>query len=356
MHILFLNFKKFWGGGEKMACALAQGARDKGHQVCFLVRPRAPLQDRLAAAGLPAIAVNYRNPIKLAAAFRKHGPYDLLVTQSDQEIQYAYYLSLFSGTPIITRLGVSARPSADWLHRLLHYQTVRVNFSNFEGGLELLKDVYGRALRCPVLLPNGVQAPPALSKEPRRALGIPSDALVVGMVGRLEERKGCRLLLAAFQSLAPRYPNLHLFMVGEGGLRIEMEDQTWERFHVGGFVEAVGDVLRCMDILALPVLSGEGTSNAVLEAMSLGLPVIVTDDGGMKDLVCNGKTGLLIEKGDQTALEKALVQLIEDDTLRGRLGTAASRWVRDHHDMDRMVETFLHWVRQATARKKDRSQ
>jgi glycosyltransferase involved in cell wall biosynthesis len=355
MHILFLNFKKFWGGGEKMACALARGARDNGHQVSFMVRPRAPLQDRLAATGIPAIAVNYRNPLKLAAAFRQHGPYDLLVTQSDQEIQYAYYLALFSGTPIMTRLGVSARPSAGWFSRLLHHHTVRVNLANFAAGLDMLKDVYGSALRCPVLLPNGVQAPPAVSKEPRRALGIPSDALVIGMVGRLEERKGCRLLLAAFQSLALRYPNLHLFMVGEGGLRAEMEHHTGERFHVCGFVEAVGDVFRCIDMLALPVLSGEGTSNAVLEAMSLGLPVIVTDDGGMQDVVCHGETGLLIPKGDQTALERALAQLVENEALRCRLGTAARKWVEDHHDMNGMVETFLHWVRQATARKKVRS-
>ncbi|MEJ2040166.1 MAG: glycosyltransferase family 4 protein [Desulfosarcinaceae bacterium] len=348
MRILFINFKKFWGGGEKMSLALARGVRARGHDVRFLVRSDAPLGERLESEGIPAVGVNYRNPLLLAAAFWKHGPYDIMVTQSDQEIRYAYYLALFSGTPIAVRLGVSARPGAGPWQRFLHRRTVRINFANFKDGLEILADAYGAALRHPVLLPNGVLPPPALSADPRRALGIPQDAVVVGMVGRLEERKGCRLLLSAFQNLSRRCPELHLLMVGEGGLRAELERQTGDRIHVMGFMEAVGDVLRTLDILALPVLWGEGTSNAVLEAMSLGRPVVVSDDGGMRDVVVDGQTGLVVEKGSQSALEKALKRLIEDADLRRRLGRSGQKWVGQHHSMQAMVDTFLYWTQKAT--------
>jgi glycosyltransferase involved in cell wall biosynthesis len=344
MRVLFINFKKFWGGGEKMTLTLARGVRSKGHDVFFMVRPDAPLLQRLGKEGLPAVGVHYRNPLRLLRAFLKHGPYELMVTQSDQEIRYAYYLSLLTGTPIATRLGVSARPRAGFWQRILHRRTVRVNFANFRDGLTMLGQVYGPSLRCPVLLPNGVQPPPALSEHPRQALGIKPEALVVGMVGRLEERKGCRLLLSAFKRLAQRYPQLHLLMVGEGGLRSELEGQAGDRIQVMGFVDEVGDVLRCIDILALPVLWGEGTSNAVLEAMSLGRPVVVSADGGMLDVVHDGRTGLVVEKGSQAALEAALARLIEDGGLRRRLGEAGREWVAQHHGMPAMVDAFLYWT------------
>jgi glycosyltransferase involved in cell wall biosynthesis len=344
MRILFLNFKKFWGGGEKMTLTLAQGALARGHEVYFLVHPGAPLLERLQSIGIPVDGVSYRNPLKLFSTYWKRGPFDVIATQSDQEIRYAYYLALFSDTPIVTRLGVSDRYSVNFLQKLLHGMTVQVNFTNYQLGLQMLAEVYGKKLHRPVLLPNGVQTPPCESHNPRLDLGLPQDALVVGMVGRLEERKGCRLLLSAFQSLAPRFANLHLILAGDGGLFDEMQRQAGECIHVLGFMESIGDVLRCLDILALPVLWGEGTSNAVLEAMSLGCPVVASNDGGMKDIVQDGATGLLVQKGSQQALESALARLIKDEDLRRRLGKAGQAWVQEHRSIEQMVETFLHWT------------
>ncbi|MCP4747088.1 MAG: glycosyltransferase family 4 protein [Desulfobacteraceae bacterium] len=347
-----MNFKKFWGGGEKMACLLAQGARKNGHQVRFLVSPGTPLQKRLNKLGIEADSVNYRNPLRLWSAFREKGPYELILTQSSQENRYAYYLSLLSGTPIVTRLGVSAKPSVDWLKRWLHSWTVRVNFANFQAGLDLLRDVYAKGLNCPVLLPNAVIPPVSLSDTPRKNLGIPEEAIVIGMVGRLEERKGCLLLLSAFKSLAGKYSNLHMLMVGQGGLQEQLERHANDQIHIKGFAEEVGDVYRCIDMLALPVLWGEGTSNAVLEAMSLGCAVICTNDGGMGEVITDGQNGLLIEKGDQAALERAIIRLIEDQALRFRLGERARQWVQDNSSMDKMIDIFLFWLQWAAFQKK----
>jgi glycosyltransferase involved in cell wall biosynthesis len=351
MRILFLNFKKFWGGGEKMACTLAEGLQGQGHQVCFLVLPNAPLHERLLSLGIWVAPVRYRNPIKLVRTFLQHRPYDLIVTQSTQELQYAYYLALLSSTPIAVRLGVSDIPTVGMINRLLHRLTVKVNFANFHGGLQMLHNAYGNALRLPVFLPNSVSAPPVFSKNYRHQMGIAANAVVVGMVGRLEERKGCRILLNAYRSLANRFPNLHLLFVGEGELLTELTAAAGNRIHVTGFVNNVGDVFRAVDILALPVLWGEGTSNAVLEAMSLGIPVITTEDGGMAEAVRDGETGLVVPKGSQSDLERALTELLLDKNLRLRLGKAGKAHVQKHFSPDRMIDIFLQYVLNAVNKK-----
>jgi glycosyltransferase involved in cell wall biosynthesis len=350
MHILFLNFKKFWGGGEKMACTLAEGIRVHGHTVSFLVLPNAPLQARLVSLGIRVAPVRYRNPIKLVKTFLQNGPYDLIVTQSTQELQYAYYLSLLSSTPIAVRLGVSDIPAVGLINRLLHRLTVKVNFTNFHAGLKMLHDAYGNALRKTVFLPNSVSAPRAFSEDCRHRMNIPATAVVVGMVGRLEERKGCRILLSAYRSLANRFHNLHLLFVGEGELLAELTEASGDRIHVTGFVNNVGDVFRTIDILTLPVLWGEGTSNAVLEAMSLGVPVITTQDGGMAEAVRDGETGLVVQKGSQPDLERALAELLLNKDLRIRLGKAGKVHVQKHFSPNRMIDIFLQHALHAVGR------
>jgi glycosyltransferase involved in cell wall biosynthesis len=347
MRILFLNFKKFWGGGEKMSCTLAEGLQAHGHKVCFLVLPNAPLHARLVSLGIRVAPVRYRNPIKLVRTFLQNGPFDLIVTQSTQELRYAYYLALLSSTPIAVRLGVSDIPTVGIINRLFHRLTVKVNFANFHGGLKMLHDAYGNALKHPVFLPNSVSAPPAFSNDCRHKMNIPANAVVVGMVGRLEERKGCRILLNACRSLANRFPDLHLLFVGEGELFNELAEAAGNRIHVAGFVNNVGDVLLAVDILALPVLWGEGISNAVLEAMSLGIPVITTQDGGMAEAVRNGETGLVVQKGSQLDLEKALTELLLNKNLRLRLGKAGKAYVQKHFSPDRMIDIFLQHVSNA---------
>ena len=93
-------------------------------------------------------------------------------------------------------------------------------------------------------------------------------------------------------------------------------------------------------VLVLPAVAGEGMPNVLLEAMSVGIPVIATDVAGVRDLVEHGVSGLVAPAGDAAALEEAVVQLWGDKALRERLGQAGRRTAAGY-GWDKVVASHL---------------
>jgi glycosyltransferase involved in cell wall biosynthesis len=99
--------------------------------------------------------------------------------------------------------------------------------------------------------------------------------------------------------------------------------------------------LAGLDIFVQPSLT-EGTSNVLLEAMAMALPIVATEVGGTPALIEHEVTGLLVEAGDAPAIAKAVIRLLESPGLAARLGTAARGRVRERFGMGRMVTEMEH--------------
>src|SRR5205807_1014306 len=139
------------------------------------------------------------------------------------------------------------------------------------------------------LFPFQNTAAPVDRRLLRRALGLDEHAFLVCAVGRLSPEKGHRYLLRAVPSLLCRTPRLRILLLGKGGERRRLEDEATRlgvQDHVvfAGFKDDVRPWIQACDLLVNPSLS-EGVPNVVLEAMALGIPVIVTRVGGVPDLV-----------------------------------------------------------------------
>jgi len=106
-----------------------------------------------------------------------------------------------------------------------------------------------------------------------------------------------------------------------------------------GKVSDVREVLRAADALVLPSLS-EGLSNAVLEAMAMGLPVVATRIGGLTEQVEDRVSGLLVEATNPIALAEAIRRLLGDSDLRTRLGQAARRAAGQRFSIEAMVDAY----------------
>lgn len=184
--------------------------------------------------------------------------------------------------------------------------------------------------------------PPALRPEV-------DEPVVVGTVGRLVEVKDQRSILLSIRDLLQRSPDwrrrLRVVLVGGGPLEAELgqlardcgiDDLVW----MTGDRDDIPDLLRMMDVFLLPSL-GEGISNTILEAMAAGLPVVATAVGGNPELVEDGVNGRLVPVGNTSALADALLELVEDDGLRHRMGSAALEGVRLRFDWDRAVSEYL---------------
>lgn len=178
--------------------------------------------------------------------------------------------------------------------------------------------------------------PPERILAIRTRLGLPEGARVVLFVGRLNADKGLRELVAAFRSALATVPAAYLVLVGpvEDGLDAllgaDWQESLGGRVRLTGEVDAPEEVMAIAEVLALPSYR-EGFGTVIIEAAAMGVPTVGSAIYGIADAVVDGQTGLLVPVRDPVALAEALVRLLEDEALRGRLGRGARR---------RAVESF----------------
>jgi len=192
------------------------------------------------------------------------------------------------------------------------------------------------------LVPRGVPLPPPAPSRPRaevRAeLGVPDDAPLVVCVAHLQQRKRQHVLVDAMATVA----DAHLVLAGDEldayGKRLDravVDAGVGDRVHRPGRIDDVPSLLAASDLFCLPTgAEAEGSPVALLEAMAAGLPVVVTDVPGSRDVVRSGQDGLVVPPDDVVALGRALQSLVEDLGERRRFATAARRRVEAAHDIE----------------------
>ena len=191
----------------------------------------------------------------------------------------------------------------------------------------------------------------------RARLGLPTDALVIGCVGRLVPLKNHRVLIELLPRLTRAFPGLRLVIVGGGPLREELAAQAQalgvaDRLTLAGEHARVANLLPAFDVFALPSET-EGLSIALLEAAASGLAVVATAVGGNPEIIDDGTTGLLVPAGDADALAAALEALLRDPARRASLGDAARGWIRQNASIEAMHAAYLRFYRRAMNRAPD---
>lgn len=173
----------------------------------------------------------------------------------------------------------------------------------------------------PNFVPDELLRAPAWSSESRAAararLGLPEDDYLL-FVGDLSNDKGLPVLLRAYQALGPGRPRLVL--VGKRTQETPASLPAGADIHFGWPHEDVMAAFRHCLVAVLPSAWPDPCPTTVLEAMASGRPVITTATGGMRDMVEDGRSGLLVTPGDHRALAGALTRVLTDSGLRDRLG------------------------------------
>jgi glycosyltransferase involved in cell wall biosynthesis len=178
----------------------------------------------------------------------------------------------------------------------------------------------------------------------REAFDVPTDAPLVGTVGRLVERKGGYDLLAAWPRVRQAVPDAHLVFVGDGVERDGLTDRARDlgiadSVHFAGTRDDVPAVLAALDCFVFPS-HYEGLPGALLEAMAAGRPIVATDIEGSDELLVDGECGLLVPPHAPSGLADALVRVLTDRPLADRLGTAARERAFDRFSLPSMVDAF----------------
>lgn len=192
-------------------------------------------------------------------------------------------------------------------------------------------------------------------EEIRSSLGIPPDAFVVGMVGRLVAEKGVSEYLRAALLLAARYPNVFFLLTGER-LASDHADPVdaaldsaqaalGSRLKLTGMRSDIPALMRAMDVFCLPSYR-EGMPRTIIEAMMSGLPVVATNIRGSREEVVEGETGLLVKTRDADALAHALASLVDDPAKMQRMGAAGRARALTCYDESSVVALQLAKIRE----------
>lgn len=196
-------------------------------------------------------------------------------------------------------------------------------------------------------IPNGVDVEefsPAGKISAREEFGLGMARTVYGSVGRLDPVKDYPTVIRAFTRIAESRDDLALVIIGDGPCKTDLMELV-RQLGVDGKVRFLGErtdiasLLRAVDVFVLGSLA-EGLSNTALEAMATGLPLVVTDVGGNSELVVQGETGWLVEKGNPEDMATAMDRYLADPSMILAHGKASRNRAVNHYSLGTMVATY----------------
>jgi len=195
-----------------------------------------------------------------------------------------------------------------------------------------------------LVIPNGIDlARFDVAPDPklRSSLGVASSWPIVRVVANLRRAKGHSVFLEAWTAVMRARPGARSLLVGDGPLREELETRAAalgvrESVHFLGVRPDVPALLALSDVIAHPSFA-ESSSNAVLEALASGRPVVATDAGGTREAILDGQTGLLVPPGDVRALATGMLRLLSNPAEARALGQAGRRHVAEHFSLSTMI-------------------
>jgi glycosyltransferase involved in cell wall biosynthesis len=203
------------------------------------------------------------------------------------------------------------------------------------------------------IIPNGV-SPDRLQVEKsrdelRRELGVSPDEQVLLFLGYLENAKRPDRFIRVLAEVSRSTPSVRGWIVGDGpmfkDLRQMAKDLDVERrVSFFGNQAQVGSFLSAADLLLL-TSDTEGLPATILEAAYMGLPVVATRVGGVAECIEDGRTGMLVEEGDDSAFARAVLTLALDNERRMAMGNMASAKARKEFTIERVANRYLEFYR-----------
>ncbi len=170
------------------------------------------------------------------------------------------------------------------------------------------------------------------------------DRPLIGIAARLTRQKGHRFLLKAFSELLPSHPDALMLIAGDGEERAALESLVLELGITGNvrFLGSVKDIrgfLSILDLFVHPSLF-EGLGIAVIEAMSMELPIVATKVDGLLEMISDGTEGILVEPGNPMALALAMNRIMDDPELRQAMGRNARRRSVNQFSLKTMIDKY----------------
>jgi glycosyltransferase involved in cell wall biosynthesis len=356
--VLEMIDRSFLGGGQITLLSLVKGLDKDKFEVMAASGGGGPLVDELGKLGVPHIPIDVRKLSGPGAAGRiaavlRGAAIDVLHTHGGIAGLYGRLAAKKAGIPAVvhTLHGIHylhyRNPLLKWAFIVLERRLSRftdavifVSQADLRKGMKLRLAPAGKAR----LIRNGIDPAGMIPGFDRAAkkieLGSDGRPLIVA-VSRLHRQKGLKYLLRAVPLIREGIPAVKVVIAGGGPLASKLASAV-RRLRIGESASLLGEredareVLAAADVFVLPSL-WEGLPYVLVEAAALGKPIIASDIDGVREVVRSGETGVLVPPRDPGSLAAALILLLLDQDLAGKLGERARRDIPSDFALERMV-------------------
>jgi len=348
MVILHTETLKKWGGQQNRILREAAGLTARGHTVIIACHKSSMLAKKSRELGLTVYEVNmvkqaHLSTIPKLVKIIKQENVDIVVTHSSVDSWAGGFAARLTGRKLVRfRHNIYAIGKGPLTRFIYSIPDVIVCISDevkralLESGI---KDKGMKVIHSSVDIkrfdPRGVQG---LSHS---ALGMTDNALLIGNTSSFTEVKGQEYLLRAFNTICRKHPCYLVFATRMTAPSKErylnfIEEKFRERVIFLGHRDDIPDVLKSLDIFVFPsVVEGLGTS--LIEAMAMEKPVVVSDIPTFRDFIEDRRNGLFFSPRDPDDLAEKVISLMEDESLRGHLGSNARSTVLEQFSFERMI-------------------
>lgn len=352
MRILHTESSCGWGGQELRILEEARGMAGRGYALTIAAPAESRILPEARARGLDAVAlpIARKRPGGIANLYRwlARNRVDVINTHSSTDSWLAALAcAILKEAPAIVRTRhISAPVPNNRATRWLYLAATRHVVTAGEVLRRQLIEANGFPGDHVTSVPTGVDTrrfAPGDRVEARRALGLPPEATLVGIVATLRSWKGHRFLLDAIAALGRE--DCTLVIVGDGPQRANIEWRIAklrieDRVLLAGNQADVVPWLHALDIFALPSYANEGVPQALVQAMLCALPCVTTGIGAIGEAAVPEQTALVVAPQDARALAQGLRRLIDAPGLRERLGGAARAWCSARFGIEPMLDSM----------------
>lgn len=350
MFIAAHNGARIWGGAERATALLLAGLQQRGHRVKLYYND--PLMEQEGRLGIPAERrplggdVAVPDALRFARVLHRERP-DVLLVGTFKKLWLAALAGRLAGVPrIVARIGLETDTPRNWKYRAVLARWVDAVAVNADRMRPHYLALPGWTADRVATIYNGVERP-RRTHEPgavRRALGLVPHQRVIGTVARLARQKRLDRLLHALAILPGE---VHCIIAGDGELRSALEQLARElglepRVHFLGHRDDVGDVLDALNVFVV-TSDREGMSNAMLEALAAGVPVVSTPVSGAVEALeplPGGSVPGEITDFCSDALAATLARLLAAPERLAAMREAAVQRAQTRFDFERMLDAW----------------
>jgi len=349
-----------WGGQEHRVLAELKGFQQRSAWVALLAPENSEIFQRAGEAGIEVQILDPRKSRYLITALRlkrwlRANDVQVVNTHSSRDGYLVGAAARLARVPLLIRSRhIDVDYPQPWLSRHAFTTFADHVLTTSEKITGHLKSTFCLHDDHVSTVPTGIDLARFAPDGPKADLfeeGNPDRLPVVGMVSVLRSWKGHSVFLEAAGLLKARGIKIRYVIVGEGPVREKIlqkisEGNLSEEISLTGHREDIPEVLRALDVLAIPSTGHEGIPQIGLQALACETPVVGSDAGGIPEIIRPGDTGRIAKAGDAAELADAIEAALADREATQRMAKNGRRLVEQHHGLDHMLDRLEDIYRQ----------